>query len=104
MYIKITLSRWSGKSTCKSSTEIDTALSGLSLRLGMTDYYRLNISDNRNLYLIIEIEIAVSFILIGYNFLILYILFIISFFIKKDTINLASMLILEVNTYSNKYF
>ena len=38
-YIKITLSRWSGKSTCKSSTEIDTALSGLSLRLGMTDYY-----------------------------------------------------------------
>ena len=42
LYIQITLNRWNGKSTCKSSTEIDTALTGLSLRLGISDYYSFN--------------------------------------------------------------
>ena len=38
-YVEITLTRWNGKSTWKTSTEIDTALGSIALGFLLTDYY-----------------------------------------------------------------
>ena len=38
-YVEITLTRWNGKPTCKTTTEIDTALGSLALGVLLTDYY-----------------------------------------------------------------
>ena len=39
MYIEITLSKWNGKSTWKSATDIDAIINKFGLGIGATDYY-----------------------------------------------------------------
>ena len=54
-YVEITLTRWNGKPTCKTSSQIDTALGSIAIGFLLTDYYfdsndysstiKINISD-----------------------------------------------------------